>query len=207
MLDLEGQIGGPPVDPRLRVVLPLLLVRDEEHARARDRGGRGVEQVADLEEQLHVAEQPDALVGGEGEQPVVVHHGVHVLDPVGVEVAVEDDPLRVGVGRIGHVAHRARHQPVLPLARRQVDVAVQLVGRNGLRVDVLPDGLAHHAALLVLLLDHHQNRVFQGGFTDGHGAGQGMQYPDLDRVSGHHGTAVGNGCRRDNAGSQFLHGL
>ena len=55
---------------------------------------------ADLDDHAHVRQQPDALVGGEGEQPVVVHHAVHVLDPVGVEVAVEDDPLRVGVGRL-----------------------------------------------------------------------------------------------------------
>lgn len=36
------------------------------------------------------AQTPRApLVGGEGEQAVVVHHAVHGLDPVGVQVAVQ----------------------------------------------------------------------------------------------------------------------
>ncbi len=44
--------------------------------------------------------------------------------------------------------------------------------------------LAEQAALLVLLVDQHQHRVFQRGFADRHGAGQRMQNADLDGVLG-----------------------
>ena len=99
------RVGGAGGHPALDVVAPLAALRDVKDARPRDGGGRGVGEISDLEDQTHVRQQPDALVGGEGEQPVVVHDAVHVLDPVGVEVAVEDDPLGVGVGRVGEVAH------------------------------------------------------------------------------------------------------
>ena len=41
---------------------------------------------------------------------------------------------------------------------------------------------AEQPALFVLVRDHHQDRVLQHGFADGHGAGQGMQNADLDGV-------------------------
>ena len=110
-------------------------VRGVEDASTRDGGGRGICEIAYLEDHAHVGQQPDAFVGGEGKQPVVVHDAVHVLDPVGVEVAVEHDPLGVGVGRIGEVAHHAREQPILPLTRCDVDESVELVGGERLRVE------------------------------------------------------------------------
>ena len=146
-LDGDGLLARPVINPRLHVILPLRQVRDVQHTRARDGRGRREQEVADLEDELHVLQHTDALVGGEREQTVVVHHRVHVLDPVGIEVAVEDEPLRVGVGRVLHVTHRRREQAILPLARGHVDEAIQLVGRDGLRVDVLPPSLAHLAAL------------------------------------------------------------
>ena len=52
------------------------------------------------------------------------------------------------------------------------------VHHNGL------DLLAQQAALGVQLLDGHESHVLEGGFADGHGAGQGMEDADLDRVLG-----------------------
>lgn len=37
--------------------------------------------VTDLEDELHVGQQADALVGGQRQQPVVIHDTVHGLDP------------------------------------------------------------------------------------------------------------------------------
>jgi hypothetical protein len=42
--------------------------------------------------------------------------------------------------------------------------------------------LAQQSALLVLLVDHHQDRVLQRGFADGHGARKRMQNAHLDGV-------------------------
>mmetsp|Transcript_39918 Transcript_39918/g.120622 ORF Transcript_39918/g.120622 Transcript_39918/m.120622 type:complete len:497 (+) Transcript_39918:1506-2996(+) len=95
------------LDPALHVRAPLhpIDVAHADDAGARGRGGRGVVQVADLEDHLHVRLQGDALVGRQRQQTVVVHHAVHGLDPIGVQVTVQHDPLRVRVGDLAQVAH------------------------------------------------------------------------------------------------------
>ena len=47
--------------------------------------------------------------------------------------------------------------------------------------------LAEQPALLVLVLDHHQDRVFERRFADGHRARQRVQDADLDRGLRLHG--------------------
>lgn len=46
-----------------------------------------------LEHDAHVGRQREALAVGQRQQLVVVQHGVEVLHPLGVHVAVEYDPL------------------------------------------------------------------------------------------------------------------
>ena len=84
-------------EPRRDVRLPAEVgLGDVDDASARDGRGRRVAQVLDLEVERHVRpEHGDAVVVGEREQLVVVHHGVHVLDPDGVDGAVEDEPREV----------------------------------------------------------------------------------------------------------------
>mmetsp|Transcript_146757 Transcript_146757/g.471071 ORF Transcript_146757/g.471071 Transcript_146757/m.471071 type:complete len:738 (-) Transcript_146757:5257-7470(-) len=127
-----------PVDPTRDVGLPLdtLRVAHAHDARARGRGGRGIVQISDLEDHFHVDLQRDALVGGQCEQAVVVHDAVHGLDPVGVQVAVEHDPLRVHVRDLPQVPHDLRDDPVLPLSGLHVHEAVQLIRRDGLGAKV-----------------------------------------------------------------------
>lgn len=55
-----------------------------------DGGWAGVLQVEYLKQQLAVVLQADALPVRKREQPVVVHHAVHVLDPHSVHVAIKD---------------------------------------------------------------------------------------------------------------------
>lgn len=55
-----------------------------------DGGWAGVLQVKHLEQQLAVVLQADALSVRKREQPVVVHHAVHVLDPHSVHIAIKD---------------------------------------------------------------------------------------------------------------------
>ena len=74
-----------------------------DHATAGDGGGRGVLQVAHLEQHGAVVLQADALAVGQREQLVVVHDRVHVLDPEGVDVAVVED-VAAGLGALGQRA-------------------------------------------------------------------------------------------------------
>eukprot|EP00906_Rhabdomonas_costata_P031046 RCo043882 len=107
-------------------------------------GGRGgVAEVADLEHQAHRGGQRNTLVAGQGEHLVVIHHRVHRLNPLGVDNAVQDDPLAVllGLRQLGKVSEDPAEEPVLPLASLLVDVPVQLVGGDGLGVDDLGDRL------------------------------------------------------------------
>ena len=80
--------------------------------------------------------ESDAFAVGQRQQPVVVHHRVHVLDPQRVHVAVEHQVLAlVLLGRSVDVAEDARQQAVGPVARVGVEHAVQLHHAPVLRVD------------------------------------------------------------------------
>lgn len=52
---------------------------------------------------------------------VIIHKGVEALDPHGVDIPVEHDPLGPRARHVGHVAHYSREQAVLPLASRRVN--------------------------------------------------------------------------------------
>ena len=86
-------------------------------------------QVTNLKDHPHVVLERNTLITGQREHAVIVHHAVHRLDPIRVEVAVEDDPLVVAVlgyvcGLCPKVAHDHREHAVLPLTGREVDVPV-----------------------------------------------------------------------------------
>ena len=152
-LGLHRVLRHDALDPGLDHVVPLELLRDVHDARARRRRRRRKLQVANLEDELHVRQQTDALVRGQREQPVVVHRGVHGLDPVRVQVAVEDDPLRVLVRDRRELAHVVRHHAVLPLASRHVDVPVKLLRANRLGVDIADHNLGLVARAQVVVHD------------------------------------------------------
>ena len=59
-------------------------------------------------------------------------HRVHRLYPLGIDVAVEDDPLVLVDLVVGHVTEGDADEALLPLAGLRVDVAVQLVARHRL---------------------------------------------------------------------------
>eukprot|EP00968_Pinguiococcus_pyrenoidosus_P007308 scaffold486_cov254-Pinguiococcus_pyrenoidosus.AAC.1 len=63
-----------------------------DDACARDRRRTGVDQRLHLEHELHVVRHGDPVSVGDGQQLVVVQHGVEVFDPDGVHRAIADDP-------------------------------------------------------------------------------------------------------------------
>jgi hypothetical protein len=79
--------------------------------RASHRGG--ILQVPDLKDHLHVWQQPDALIGWQCEQAAVVHHTVHGLDPVSIQVTIQQDPLGVVIRHVGQLTHGVGQQAVL----------------------------------------------------------------------------------------------
>mmetsp|Transcript_90030 Transcript_90030/g.275606 ORF Transcript_90030/g.275606 Transcript_90030/m.275606 type:complete len:775 (+) Transcript_90030:3951-6275(+) len=129
--------------PTLHVRLPTDVgLVDEEHAAARNRRRAGVLHVLDLKDHTHRGRKRDALVAHQSQHLIVIHDRVHRLDPRGVDVAVEDDPLvdvrrLVAVHLLAHVAEDDGDEPVLPFLCLRHD-AVQLVGRHGLGIRLLP---------------------------------------------------------------------
>ena len=123
---------------------------DIDHAAARDGRGRGDGEVLDLEHDAVRLGERDDLARVEAELLIVVEHCVHVLDPDGVDGAVEHHPLDVflrdaslvGIG-LRNVADEHRANAVRPLAGGQVEGAVQLVHRDRLWVELV------HAHLLI----------------------------------------------------------
>ena len=134
-LQLGLQLLGLAADPRRddAVDVGRLLV-EEDHPHPRDGRGRRELEVVRLEDEVDVGAELDALARRHREQPVVVEHRVERLDPLGVDVAVADDP-RLDLGRLAHhLARRRRQHAVEPLARVHVHVAEQLLARHRLRV-------------------------------------------------------------------------
>ena len=72
---------------------------------------------------------------------VVIHDRVERLDPHRINVPVQHNPLGRVAGEVGQVPHDGGEEAVLPLPRGRVDEAKELVGVDGLGVEVLPDGL------------------------------------------------------------------
>ena len=66
--------------------------------------------MADLEQQPHGGRERDALVAGQSQDLVVVHHGVERLDPHGVDVPVQHDPFGTVSDGVGKVSHDHREQ-------------------------------------------------------------------------------------------------
>lgn len=61
------------------------------------------------------------------QQTVVVHDGVHVLNPQCIDVTVEHDVLPlIFVGRFVYVAENIRQQSIGPVARVRIEDAVKL---------------------------------------------------------------------------------
>jgi len=169
LLDVVVEVGDEAAD----FVVDLAVARGEvDDAEARDGRGGHVREVGGLEEQLHVRPHADAVAVGQRQDLVVVQDAVHRLEPLGVERAVEHDPLvrelvqlhelardQVGVrdrDALGLLAEQLAEHALLPrLAHLR---ALQLVDGLDLRVDRLH---LDQPVALDLGLDHVQLRLEQ----------------------------------------------
>ena len=80
----------------------------------------------------------DSFVVGEGQDFIVVHDGVHGLDPLGIQVTIEEQPLGVLVGDLAEGTEGFGEETVFPLLGGQV-VAVEIFGGDGFGVDIGDD--------------------------------------------------------------------
>ena len=76
----------------------------------------------------------DAFAVDQCQHLIVVHHGVHALDPQRVDGSVEHDPLFVELLVCARDPHYRGHHAVRPLAGVQVEFAVQFAERQRFRV-------------------------------------------------------------------------
>lgn len=78
-----------------------------------------------------MAQHSDSLLVSQSEQFVVIHHGIHILDPEGVHVTVEQNVSLLAlvfiVQRFVHLSKNFAQQAVCPVARIRIQHAVQLV--------------------------------------------------------------------------------
>lgn len=169
LFDVVVEVGDEAAD----FVVDVAVADGEvDDAQARDGRGGHVGQVGRLEQQLHVRAHADAVAVGQGQDLVVVQNAVHGLEPLGVQRAVEHDPLvlelvefhelardQVGVRNgdaLGVLAEELPEHALLPrLAHLR---ALQLVNGVDLRVDCLH---FDQPVALDLGLDHVQLRLEQ----------------------------------------------
>ena len=114
--------------------------------------------MVDFQQQAHAGREGDAFVGGQRQHTVVVHHRIHRLqqkfninkscfahrlpgrvreavrdlDPLGVDVTVQHNPLVLVGLVVGHVAEGHADDALVPLTRLRVEPAVQLVAGHSL---------------------------------------------------------------------------
>ena len=69
------------------------LSADINHSTPTNSGWTGLLQILDLKENPHLRMQLDSLSICQTQEPAVIQHSVHVLDPEGVHWAVEHHPV------------------------------------------------------------------------------------------------------------------
>mmetsp|Transcript_14055 Transcript_14055/g.57079 ORF Transcript_14055/g.57079 Transcript_14055/m.57079 type:complete len:672 (+) Transcript_14055:7076-9091(+) len=138
-LEQRGFLLTALVEPGRHERLPAeLSLRDVDDTRSGDGRGRRVVEVFGFEHRLHHAAHLHAVAVGEGENLVVVEHGVEVLDPDGVDGSVQHDP-RVVLLLLSRAAPQHGKDTLGPVARGGVEAAEHL--RRGDRLGV---HLPHH---------------------------------------------------------------
>ena len=121
----------PTLDERQVTNIGVIDVQDSS---SRDCGWGGIFERMDLKDHAHGVAERNSLIGDKGQHLVVVHHRVHALDPAGVNVTIQHNPLvglDSGVRRdiLGHVAHDYRDHTISPILCES-HVAIQLISCN-----------------------------------------------------------------------------
>ena len=115
-------------NPTFYVRFPSNVVAIQKYYTAsRNRGRGGLTHVLDFKQQSHGRRERNALVTGQGQRLIVIHDGIHGLNPLGINVAIENQILVFHCEAIGQVTENLRKQAIFPLSSGRMYVAVKLV--------------------------------------------------------------------------------
>mmetsp|Transcript_19771 Transcript_19771/g.49773 ORF Transcript_19771/g.49773 Transcript_19771/m.49773 type:complete len:666 (+) Transcript_19771:6027-8024(+) len=131
-----GHEGWQPLRDELvhQVLKPHQVRLAVHHAVAGDGGRTGHLHVHRLDHDPHVRRHRDDFARSQTQLLVLVHHGVHVLDPNRVHRPVKHEPLPL-VGLVPReLAEQNRDHAVRPLVTDLVEAAVEVAGRNALGI-------------------------------------------------------------------------
>ena len=132
LVEAGGELVLPGVEDRPPAHLVGLHV---DHTAAGDGGRGGDREVHRLEDHVHVLGHLDDLPAHQAELLVVVEHGVHVLDPNGVDGAVENEPATVLLVHLGGEDTVPNGEDTIgPIVRDFIEVTIELSHGDGLRV-------------------------------------------------------------------------
>mmetsp|Transcript_49835 Transcript_49835/g.161211 ORF Transcript_49835/g.161211 Transcript_49835/m.161211 type:complete len:452 (+) Transcript_49835:6151-7506(+) len=104
------------------------------HAVARNRRGGRLGHILRFHDRAHIRRHRDDLSAVEAQLLVLVHDGVHVLDPHGVDRPIEDQPLSLICLIPAEVSEQHGDDAVGPLVGDIVKAAVETVRGDALRV-------------------------------------------------------------------------
>mmetsp|Transcript_16860 Transcript_16860/g.46912 ORF Transcript_16860/g.46912 Transcript_16860/m.46912 type:complete len:296 (+) Transcript_16860:5478-6365(+) len=117
-------IIGLPHDPRGDQRLDVhVLLRQEYHVQAADRGGRGEAEVVSLEDEIDVCAKLDALAVRHRQKAVIVEDAVERLNPLWIHISIAHDPVVGGHWLLDHLSRARGEHAVEPLAGVVVHVA------------------------------------------------------------------------------------
>ncbi|GKT85477.1 hypothetical protein Ct61P_03327 [Colletotrichum tofieldiae] len=114
------------------------IFAEPDHTATTDCGKSGVLQGLDFEHDADIGRQVETLTIGQGEKFVVVQHTVQVLNPFGVDVTVENNPVALGILAsevVDNLSQDAGKETVRPLTCSGVKVSVQRLLGHDLGVD------------------------------------------------------------------------
>lgn len=81
-----------------------------------------------LKQQLTMREQPDSLSVGQGEDLVVIHNRIHILNPQRIHISIKHDVLAFGAAGVKGFVYGAEdvgQKTVVPIPSLRVQNSVQ----------------------------------------------------------------------------------
>ena len=106
------------------------VVAEPDHTTTGDSSKSGVLEGLNFEHDANVRRQIETLSVWQGEELVVVKHGIQVLDPLGVNISVEYDPMALSVLTtevVDNLAQYTREETVGPFASSAVKSSIKLL--------------------------------------------------------------------------------
>ena len=120
------------------------IVAEPNHTATTDSGQSSILKRFDFEHDANIRRQTKTFTVRQSEQFVVVQDTVQVLNPLRIDITIEDDPVTLAVFTtqvVDNLAENAREQTIGPLTGSAVEAAVKAFLGHDLRVNDMADTL------------------------------------------------------------------